>query len=375
VPDALNFIDGAEQRPADDLIEIHFLRMLAEHLDRPLWTDHPGEIHRALVARRLAEQAAAPLDARVLYWLEPLMERADASRRKAEDRLFVGSPPAIDEAHALWNGVVGSNGEGGAYETAIRRSAELAHAFQTRDRAWAEIPYLAQWILANSRGLTAPGAPETAPETALETALETVPLRRQPLPSGADKLLRSAIDDTRELADRLDEHLADRQWPAEAAALAARLDNSLQSLDKTFETECADLKTAGEDKQTLRRIAAVLAVPLVSGQERNWLRDRYLSIAQTITPAGAAYQVAAGQQAAAANADAAEEPIQRLRAWFSTVAHRPTHVVRRPPSRRNHRQPPASATCSSSGSRGRGTSCAGGCVICPQRSEGGWAPR
>ena len=101
-----------EQRPADDLIEVHFLRMLAEHLDRPLWADHPGEIHRALVARRRAEQAAAPLDARVLYWLEPLMERANASRRKAEDRLFVGSPPALDEAHALWNGVVGSNGEG-----------------------------------------------------------------------------------------------------------------------------------------------------------------------------------------------------------------------------------------------------------------------
>ena len=192
------------------------------------------------------------------------------------------------------------------------------------------------------------------------------PSRRQPLPSGADKLLRSAIDDTRELADRLDEHLADRQWPPEAAARRPHASTTACNRSTRHSNRVCRSETAGEDKQTLRRIAAVLAVPLVSGQERNWLRDRYLSIAQTITPAGAGYQVAAGQQAAAANADAAEEPIQRLWAWdvhpvelLLDSGDRPTA----PPGGRRAGEPRAAA-----GGRdvlverlgGRGTSCAGG---------------
>ena len=67
----------------------------------------------------------------------------------------------------------------------------------------------------------------------------------------------------------------------------------LQSLDGTFQQECAELKTAGADKQTLHRIAAVLSVPLLSGPQRNRLRDEYLSIAREIAPAGTQYEVAA----------------------------------------------------------------------------------
>jgi Mg-chelatase subunit ChlD len=286
LPGTLKFVDGAEQRPAHDLIEMHFSRMLAEHLDPPLWKSDPGPIHRALAVRRLAEAAAAPADARVLYWLQSLMEKADQLRRDAEDRLFVGSPAAVAEAEALWKNAAGDDGKGGAYAGVFRRTEELVRAFQARDRAWAEIPYLAQWILA-----------------------------RQPPVGSADAGLRSAINDARELAAGLDEHLADRQWPPEAAALAARLDGRLQTLEKMVEEECSDLKTAGEDKQTLRRIAAVLTMPLPSGQERNWLRDRYLSIARKITPAGAQYEVAVEEKAAAENVDVAKQALERLQAW------------------------------------------------------------
>ena len=64
-----------------------------------------------------------------------------------------------------------------------------------------------------------------------------------------------------------------RQWPPEAAAAARASTAACRRWTEMFQGECAELKTAGEDKQTLRRIAAVLAVPLLSGRERNWLRD------------------------------------------------------------------------------------------------------
>ena len=74
-----------------------------------------------------------------------------------------------------------------------------------------------------------------------------------------------------------------------------------------FQAECAELKTAGEDKQTLRRIAAVLAVPLLDGRDRNRLRDEYLSIARKIAPAGTEYEVAGKEKAAAENVDVAAQ--------------------------------------------------------------------
>ena len=140
LPAALNYLDGAVERPAYDPIEIHFLRMLDAYLDPPLLESGGDRIHRALVARNLAEQAAAPPDARVLYWLQPPMAPADQSRREAEDRLFVGSPRALAQADGLWNGLIGENGQGGTFAATIHRGGEIAAAFQLRDRAWAELP-------------------------------------------------------------------------------------------------------------------------------------------------------------------------------------------------------------------------------------------
>jgi Mg-chelatase subunit ChlD len=289
LPAALKFVDGGEQPPAHDLVEVHFLRMLAEHLDPPLWKTALERVHRALLARQVVEQAAAPEDPRVLYWAEPLVDQADQARRSAEDRLFVGSPAVLNEADGFWEKAIGEDGKGGEYRRAIDRAGEVAAAFQVRDRAWAELPYLAQWILARQ-----------------ETA-------------SADAQLRTAIDDTGRLAAQLDAHLADRQWPPEAAALATRLDGELQALlNRRFQSECTELKTAGEDKETLRRIAAVLAVPLLSGYDRNQLRNKYLSIAGRITAAHTKYEVAVTEEALVENAaakQARQQAVDRLQAW------------------------------------------------------------
>jgi hypothetical protein len=286
LPTALKFLDAANERPAHDPIEMHFLRMLAEHLDPPLRQNGADRVYRAILARNIAEQAAAPADVRALYWLQQRMASVDQSRRDAEDRLFVGSPEALTEADALWNSAVGENSRGGAYGAAIDRAGEIAAAFQLRDRAWADLPHLARWILA-----------------------------RQQDAESADEQLRRAIDGARTLSLELDSHLADAEWPAESVAAAARLDAALKTLHGMFQDECAELKTAGEDKQTLRRIAAVLAVPLLSGSERNRLRDEYLSIGRKIAPADTQYEVAAKDKSAAENVDVAAQSLARLGRW------------------------------------------------------------
>ena len=286
LPAVLKYLDGAEGRPPHDPIEVHFLRMLAEHLDPPLLETGADRIRRALIVRHLAERAAAPVDARVLYWLQSPMETADQSRREAEDRLFVGSPEALPEADALWKSLIGEDGQGGAYGSVLHRADEIAAAFQLRDRAWAEIPYLAQWFLA----------------------------RRQQAKT-ADAPLHQAIDGSRALSIKLDAHLADSEWPPEAAASAAQLEGALRMLDGIFQEECAELKTAGADKQTLKRISMVLGVPLLSGRERNRLRDEYLSISRKIIPAGSQYEVAGKEKPAAENEDIAMQMLERLDAW------------------------------------------------------------
>ncbi len=238
-----------------------------------------------LSTRQLAEQAAAPADIRVHYWLQPLVDRADADRRGAEDRLFVGAAAELNRADGLWKSAVEGNGQDSGYAAAIRRASQVAAAYQTRDRAWAELPYLAQWTLT-----------------------------RQQAAESDEGDLRSAIEGVGQLASRLDEQLAARQWSPESAALAAKFDGALQALDKRFQAECAELKTAGEDKHTLRRIAAVLAVPLLSGAERNGLRDKGLSIARKIAPAGTQYEVAVAEKVASEAGDVAKR-LDRLRHW------------------------------------------------------------
>ncbi len=293
----LDFVDAADVQPAvggrdgslkADVVEVQFLRMLAAWLDAKVW-DRPDLVGRALAARQAAEGAVAAPDLLAQYWIGKLVDAADADRRLAEDKLYVGSPDALKQAECLWEGVAA--GEGGKYGQAIRRAAELSKALAARDRALVEGPYLAQCLLAR-----------------LEVGK----------PDAAD--LRTLLDSTRKLAMLLENTPeADKdQFPAELPQATAAVEESLKKLAAAYGDEYYDLRTAAADAHTLRRIVALLSLPLVTGGERNALRGKALDI------------IAAQHASAAANAagkaphetsDLGSEWLARLEQWEKSGEH------------------------------------------------------
>jgi hypothetical protein len=290
----LDFVDGADGQPRNDagggslkadMAEVQFLRMLAAYLDTKVW-DRPDLIGRALTARQLAETAIASPDLVTQYWLQNLVDAADADRRLAEDKLYVGSPDALKQAESLWESVAAGEGDGGKYREAIRRARVLTKALAVRDRAWAEAPYLAACILAR-------------------------------LPAGkldaAD--FRALLDATQKLSAILEDTPETDQWPAELPQTTTQVEDALKKLSAAYGDECYALRTAADDSHTLRRIAAVLAVPLVTGTERNALREKSLAIMTS------RQSTATTTATRTATADLGGEWISRLEQWEKSDEH------------------------------------------------------
>ena len=297
VADVLRLVDAAEDQPKVDAVEIHFLRMLAAYLDPEVWKNGPDRVRRAMAVRQLAEQAAAPTDRRSCYWIQSAVDQADADRRKAEDKLFVGSPSDLDEAERLWTTLIGKEGKGGKYREAKALASEVAGAFDARDRAWAESPYLAQWLLARIR------SESSSPQEFADLVEE----------------LRKLVDNAQALASGLNARLASQTWPAELPSLSQQVEASLDKLKKAYARECAALLIAGADKVTLRRLSAVLAVPLIDGRDRNRLRQKWRDIVWDGRKIGDA-SLAASKTAAAQSGDAAGPWLDRLGAWTEPPA-------------------------------------------------------
>ncbi len=85
------------------------------------------------------------------YWVQVMVDEADARRRLAEDQLFIGNVPSLVEADAAWSHLIGTAGAGGPYEAALKTTQQVAEAFQLRDEAWSRIPHLAQWLVDQNR--------------------------------------------------------------------------------------------------------------------------------------------------------------------------------------------------------------------------------
>ncbi len=122
---------------------MHLLRLLQANLD---WDTSAGHFPMALVANGLAEEVGRSEDRRAIFWTEGLIDQADASRRLANDHLFVGSPESLAEAKRLWQEAVG-DGAGKGYQFAAARADQVAEAYRLRDRAWRLRPTWAQWLL------------------------------------------------------------------------------------------------------------------------------------------------------------------------------------------------------------------------------------
>jgi hypothetical protein len=288
--------------PTDQVVEIHFLRMLQAYLDAEAAKANWNPIQTALAARRLAEQAASPDDDRIHHAVVALVDAADAERRQAEDQLFIGTPEAIKLAHAAFLQAAGEDGKSGKYGEAVKRAEKLREAFLLRDRAWSEIPYLAQWVHAR-----------LTPD---------VPARLDQL----HELILAVQDLSRELELALARGQTDPQ--ATLSPNLGRLEASIRrllddGLRKEFFLECDRLKKAGDHWQTFQEIGVVLAVPLLTGEDRQFLRNRkYLEIGSRRVGQEAAIEPAARRVAPGKGGTAGSDYLLRL-----TDGKRPEHAA------------------------------------------------
>lgn len=253
------------QSPVPPWVEVHFLRLLRAYLDPEVAQADWNPIGVALTVRQAAEEAASPGDARVQYAIQPWVDRGDVQRRRAEDALFVGNAAALSVARESFRAAGGEDGHGGYYGEALRQSQTLAEALALRDRALAEIPYLAQWLL----GRLAPDRPDRL------------------------KQLHQLIADVHELGREVEAALAraesDPQSPLPPALgrLQAAIRKSLDEQAGEFRKTCFDLRSAGNHWQTFQEVGIVLGVPLLTGDDRRFLREsKYLEIASHGAVAG-----------------------------------------------------------------------------------------
>ena len=84
------------------------------------------------------------------YWIKESVDRADSQRRNAEDNLFVGSP-ARSRRPEQYKKINTAGGREQSYCTAIACADRVARAYVMRDKAWAAIPYLGQWLFGRFR--------------------------------------------------------------------------------------------------------------------------------------------------------------------------------------------------------------------------------
>ncbi|OYV88054.1 MAG: hypothetical protein B7Z73_09265, partial [Planctomycetia bacterium 21-64-5] len=250
---AVDFVDAPAPRDKYDVVEIRFLKLLAAYAPDSLWNQADKQLLPVLKLRESAEEAAAPRDVRAHYALRRRVERADADLRRLEDALFINDDACKQAGPCL--------ARKQDYESAQRDGERLAEILAKRDRAWAELPYLAQWLL-----------------------------RRPDTPDGGDVEAIGKISETiaglRDLDVRLDAYLEDFLRNDVAAA---GQEETLEELE--FGTDKVDGWRRGvsmklqdavdravvkaRDEVTLRQLVSLLASPLVSGHKRIALRRQY----------------------------------------------------------------------------------------------------
>jgi Mg-chelatase subunit ChlD len=296
--------------PGQPYVELHFLAMLRAYLDPPMWQQSPELIRQALAVRDLAEAAAAPPDERVHYWAWRPVEQADALRRLADDRLFVGTSAALQQAAASYAELAAP---AGLYRTAQDRARKMRDAFEVRDRAWAKAPYLAHWLLARLR------EGEPTAEESRTTHLRTLLVGTRQLAAQLDQALDAELR-------RQQDPLLPGEAPPSVEETYQRVAAALAALEGDFAGRCTRLLEAGgEDRLVLKEISTVLAVPLATGQRRRELWDRYFKLA---TAGSGQERPAAGERGPeskqAPRPAEGESPSQRrLAAWMARWGEHP----------------------------------------------------
>ena len=221
------------------------------------WQD-PAPLALAWQVHALAEQHAAPLplagmpgDERALAWVRSQLAPLDAARRTLEDAVLVG--PAQNNALAP--------GDDARQALAgFTLSKRVAETLALRDDLWAELPYLATW-LCRPQELA---ADELAADRLIDKTL-------QPLLADAIRL-EQALQRSEQASGGEPSVGAELAWTADS--LAASIHKKLTELRGEFDKQVKSLMTATDSSAAAREIDAVLAVPILTWDQRQRLREK-----------------------------------------------------------------------------------------------------
>jgi Mg-chelatase subunit ChlD len=255
---AKSIIEQSGQRElARKLSETQFLAAIRQQGVRSLWKLEFGQV---IERRNLAEELAVPRgskgipgDERAHYYARYVAEDADEKRRLAEDSLFVGEQNALHqyEAYAAQADEL--------YKTTSEVMDDASAAFGALDRAFAETPYLAQW-------LCSPLAAERAG-------------RDERVNSELDSLIRSA----RALSEEIN-RIKEPQVPGLAFRdQASRLTANFTALKSNFAETVGRLKQGdAQGAAGWRAIETALLAPLISGDDRETLLKNRADISRAL---------------------------------------------------------------------------------------------
>lgn len=251
ITSGLEFLATAQGRTERPCKEVALLGMMSGNLD---W-DAPGIFpHRLIVAQEAAEQAAAPDDARVHYWIRAAADAAERDLRLARDEVFVGSTAALAAAEPRWSALIGQ-GTAGKYGEIRQAGLSVAQAYATRDEACAKLPGIAQWLL------TYPELPDRSP--LVQSLLQLIEQNRE-LSAALDWRTSAGVGDVPDLTGK-----------------AQRVRHGLDQLLGRYSQVCADLAVAqaGQVRATLSRIARSLEIPLVTEQREDLRQKLFTNLA------------------------------------------------------------------------------------------------
>ncbi len=247
---------------------LQFLRRFGLTRETSDETQRTAAISAVWTALQTGEQTAVPSDERLNYWLRPWVDVADTHRRAAEDALC-----DTDFEQALEN----VNKARDAYSKADAYASSIGEALQLRDAAYAELPYLAQWLCRPLPQGQSPAADNT------ETAKNNIANNEI-----AETLPRS-IANLHQLGERLariEEATAGAVDAFPFAQAQRELAVDLAQLRDAFRTHCSALEKGRETgPDQAREIAAVLATPLIPADARMKLLEKQLRLEAALNEA------------------------------------------------------------------------------------------
>lgn len=297
---------GTNRNRAAPLVELQYLRLMKSQLPAAVW-QRPALVGKAVAMQRRAERAAVPDDERTIHWVLPQVSAGDQAARQARDRVFAGDEATLSAAEPFWSDAERH------YSSAENLAKSVAAALDLRDRAYAALPYLGEWLC---RPLP---AGESAEKSDTEINDNLLPLIH------ANQTLAALLANGPSAGKQADAE------PMELGAATSDVRDRLKRLEQLLADEIARLQKAKKvDGAVIRDLHAILAVPIVTARQREDLRQLMTTAAKKLseedqandaTPKGKEKAGSGGSKSAAADkgnagdADAADYLHRSFTVW------------------------------------------------------------